>query len=250
MEAAFEKPWIEQNPNWTARYIHPQDNQPAYGRDMAHKLAEGLLSLHLDYSNEEKETLFIRLVQYGIDVYGTAREGGKWEDLGGHNQGRKMPMILAGLALKDPEILEYADAAKHFIFQEDRQTWYVTESDVGRTLYTADKRPREPYTRDDVGIAEWGEQHTRQPVRDGRNWDAYYRNNVYSSCMGHALAAHLTPGAVELWNWPAFFDYMDRVFKIEGANSSSSNVQTIQPYVAQMWKAYRYKFSPAKDKSE
>lgn len=245
MEKAFEKPWLEQNPNWTARYIHPQDNQPAYGRDMAILLAEGLLSLHLDYSNEEKETLLIRLVQYGIDVYGTAREGGMWEDLGGHNPGRKMPMILAGLTLKDPEILEYADASKNFIFQEDRQTWYVTESDVGRTLYTADKRPREPYTRDDIGIAEWGEQHTRAQIRDGRNWDTYYRDICIAAMTGHALAAHLTPGATELWNWPAFFDYIDRAFSISGQGAGGGS-NTIPGHISQMWKAYRYKFADPK----
>lgn len=236
--AKFEKPWLEQNPGWTARYIHPQDNQPVYGRDMAHLLAQGLLSLHMNYTPAQKEPLFIRLVQYGIDIYGTAREGGMWEDLGGHNQGRKMPMLLAGMALNDTNILLYADASRKFIFHEDRQTWYVTQSDVGRVLYTADGRPREQYIQEDVGIAEWGEQHTRQPVRDGRNWDSYYRNNNYASSMGNALAARLTPGAVSLWNWPAFFDYMDRAFAIEGANASSS-VDSIQPYVANIWRMYR-----------
>jgi len=238
VEKNFERPWLEQNPGWPARYIHPADNQPAYGREIAITLAEGLLSLHLDYSNQQKEHLFIRLVQYGIDVYGTAKEGGKWEDLGGHNPGRKMPMILAGLALNDKNILTYGNAADHFIFQEDRQTWYVTGNDVGRPLYTADKRPREQYISADVGIAEWGEQHTRQPVRDGRNWDSYYRDICYSAMTGHALAAHLTPGAVELWNWPAFFDYIDRAFATSGKGAGGGS-NTISPYVAAMWKAYR-----------
>jgi hypothetical protein len=174
VEKYFEKPWTEQNPNWTTRTIHPADNQPVYGRDMSHALAEGLLSLHLNYSNAQKETLYIRLVQYGIDVYGSAKAGAVWVGYGGHNQGRKMPLILAGLALNDKNILAYGNAAEHFIFQEDHQTWYVTQKDVGRTLYTADKRPREQYIDADVGIAEWGEQHSKSPQRDARNWDACY----------------------------------------------------------------------------
>jgi PKD repeat protein len=236
--AHFERPWIEQNGEWTARYIHPVDNQPDYGREIAHALAEGLLSLHMNYSNAQKETLYIRLVQYGIDVYGAAKGGSVWRDLGGHNQGRKMPMIMAGLALNDSNILAYADASQHFIFQEDMQTWYVRQYDVGRVLYTGDGRPREQYIQTDVGIPEWGEQHTSQEQRDGRNWDAYYRDNVYSGSMGHALAAHLTSGTVMLWNWPAFFDYMDRAFAIEGTNASD-NAMTIQSYVADMWNTYR-----------
>jgi PKD repeat protein len=234
----FERPWIEQNGEWTARYIHPVDNQPDYGREIAHALAEGLLSLHLNYSNAQKEPLYIRLVQYGIDVYGAAKGGSIWRDLGGHNQGRKMPMMLAGLAFNDTNILAYADASKHFIFQEDMQTWYVRQYDVGRVVYTNDGRPRVQYIQADVGIPEWGEQHTSQEERDGRNWDAYYRDNVYSGCMGHALAAHLMPGIVSQWNWPAFFDYMDRAFAIEGTNASD-NAMTIQTYVANMWNAYR-----------
>jgi len=238
VETYFERPWLEQNPNWTARYIHPAENQPAYGRDMANRLALGLLSLHLNYSTAEKEKLYIRLVQYGLDIYGTALEGGAWEDLGGHNQGRKMPLLLAGLALNEPDILAYADASKHFIFQEDRQTWFVTEEDVGRKLHTADDRPREPYTKEDVGIAEWGEQHTRQKVRDGRNWDAYYRIICLTSEMGHALAAHLTEGAVKTWNWAPFFAYMDRGFDIEGGNATGKS-NTLDPFVVAMWNAYR-----------
>jgi hypothetical protein len=240
VEKNFEKPWLEQNPNWTTRYIHPADNQPVYGRDMAHTLAEGLLSLHLNYSDAQKETLYIRLVQYGIDIYGSAKAGAVWVGYGGHNQGRKMPMILAGLALNDKNILAYGNAAEHFIFQEDHQTWYVTQNDVGRALITdpITNRIHEFYIQADVGIAEWGEQHTKQPNRDGRNWDSAYRDIVYSSCMGHALAAHLTPGAVELWNWPAFFDYMDRAFSISG-KGAGGGANSVSPYVAAMWTAYR-----------
>jgi hypothetical protein len=234
----FERPWLEQNGEWPGRYIHPADNQPDYGREMAHALAEGLLSLHLNYTPAQKETLYIRLVQYGIDVYGAAMGGSNWRDLGGHNMGRKMPMILAGLALADTNILAYANAAQYFIFQEDRQTWYVRPYDVGRVLYTADGRPREQYIEADVGLPEWGEQHTSQESRDGRNWDASYRNSNYAAGMGHALAAHLTAGAVARWNWPAYFDYMDRAFAISGADASS-DANTIQPYVAGMWNASR-----------
>ena len=241
--AHFERPWLEQNGEWTARYIHPVDNQPDYGRDMAHQLAEGLLSLHLNYTPTQKETLYVRLVQYGIDIYGAVKGGSVWRDLGGHNPGRKMPMILAGLALNDTNILAYANAGDHFIFQEDLQTWYVRQYDVGRVLYTADGRPRDPYIQADVGIPEWGEQHTSQESRDGRNWDAFYRDICYASEMGHALAAHLTTGAVAAWSWPAYFDYMDRAFGISGG-SASANVNTIQPYVAGMWNAYRATATP------
>src|SRR5690606_29785791 len=148
-----------------ARYIHASSNQPEYGRDIADAIGEALIVLHQNYTNEEKRMLYIRLVQLGIDIHSSAKAGNVWLDLGGINPGRKAPLVLAALALNDPDIAEYADASEHFIFQEDRQTWYVTEDDVGRTLYSADNRPREQYTEEHVGLPEWGEQHTKQKIR-------------------------------------------------------------------------------------
>lgn len=126
----FARPWIEINTNHAGRDIHPQNNQLDYGRDMTGRLGDGLLSLMLNYTDEQKETLYMRLVQYGIDVYGAAVSGGNWTANGGHNMGRKMPMILAGLAFNDSNILAYADAETHFIFQEDQQTFTIAAGDV------------------------------------------------------------------------------------------------------------------------
>ena len=50
-------------------------------------------------------------------------------------------LVMAGLVLDDADMLGIGASLPHN-FQEDRQTWYVTQSDVGRTLYTADGRPR------------------------------------------------------------------------------------------------------------
>lgn len=233
----FERPWIEQNPSWEGRYLHPVKNQPDYGRDMAYRVGAGLLLLHLGYSKEQKELLLIRMVQYGIDIYGAARSGAVWSDLGGHNHGRKMPLLLAGVALQDPSIIEWADATKHMIFQEDRQTWYVTENDVGRSLYDGDGRRRDQYLPSDVGVPEWGEQHTRQPDRDGRNWDAYYRDVVGFSTLGHWIAAKLMK-VEDLWKWPAYFDYCERFWSIEKGSGR------ILPFYEQVWKAHQQTLPP------
>lgn len=232
----FERPWIEQGTTWISRYLHPGENQPTYGREIAHLLGEGLLTLQLDYPNREKEKLLISLVQYGIDIYGAAREGAVWPAGGGHNHGRKMPMLLAGAVLGDADILAYADGSR-LLFQEDRQTWYVTHTDVGRALYVADGRPREPYRAADIGVAEWGEKHYPEPNWDGRNWNSYYRDIVGSSIIGHVLTARLM-GLTETWNWPALFDYADRYWSIEGKNAGGGT-NCIRRFVGEMWTAYR-----------
>lgn len=231
MAGSFDRPWFELATESSGRYYHPANHQPEYGRDMAYIVGDALLALHLNYTDAQKETLYIRMVQWGIDLYGCANTGAKWADNGGHNAGRKGGLVMAGLALNDPKILAFANAKNEFIFAEDRQTWYVTSSDVGRPLYHGDGRARDEYIQADVGIPEWGEKHASQPDRDGRNWSAYYRDINYISHLGEALAIRLTAGGYEAWNWPAFFDYTDRSWSI----SSSS----MRAFPAAMWRAYR-----------
>jgi hypothetical protein len=224
--------WNEQNTGWTARPVHAANNQPNYGREIAYTLGDALLSLHLDYSEEEKRDLFVNVVQRGIDIYDRASEGGIWKGNGGHNHGRKMPMLLAGLALDDQNILGMADADKNLTFQEDRTTFFVSEADVGREM----EGDRETYREKDLGMPEWGAKHTRQPSRDDRRWGAQYRW-VGSGFMHHALAAHLTDGAVEAWNHPPFFAYLDRY--VRKGSPSSNKKNEIQPLARDFWEEYR-----------
>ncbi len=232
----FERPWIEQNTTWVSRYLHPGDNQPSYGREIAHTLATGLLSLQLNYRNDQKQTLLIRLVQYGLDVYGSARLGGNWIAGGGHDQGRKMPMLLAGVVLGDPNIVALADG-QNLLFQEDQQTFHVGWPDIGRLLYSLDGRLRLPYLPSMLGLAEWGEKHADAPAYDGSNWDVPYRTVSGSSTIGHVLCAHLM-GLEQAWDWPATFDYYDRYWSIEGPNAGGG-ANSIQLFVAGLWQAYR-----------
>jgi len=102
---------------------------------------------------------------------------------------------------------------------------------VGRALYTGDGRQRDPYIQSDVGIPEWGEKHASNPERDGRNWSAFYRDINYIAHLGEALAVRLTTGGYQAWNWPPFFDYMDRAWSI----SSSS----MRAFPASMWRSFR-----------
>ncbi len=231
----FRRPWLEHVLSWTGRYCHPADNMPDYGEAMALQIGDAVLSLCLDYTDAEKETLLIRLVQYGIDLYAIADGGGVWEDLGGHMHGRKLPILLAGRVLGDADMLAIGSTMP-LRFQEDRQTWIVTQYDVGRPLYHADGRPREEYIQADVGIPEWGEQHTKQPARDGRNWDAYYRVIVGHSILGHVLAANILD-LRDAWQWEPLFGYVDRYWSIEGTRTSGTHL--IPTFHKNMWNAYR-----------
>lgn len=231
----FDRPWFELMTAPDGRNYHPSNHQPEYGADMARMIGQAYLTLHVNASNAAKEPLYVKLVQWGIDLYGCANTGGFWPDNGGHNAGRKSALVLAGLALNEPKILAYANAQSKsedgFIFAEDRQTWYVTQGDVGRVMYNGDGRGRETYTQSHVGTPEWGEQHASSPNRDSSSWGAYYRNLNYVAHLAHALSVRMTDGGMDAWNWPAFFDYMDRAWSIAQSEMPA--------FPASMWRSYR-----------
>jgi hypothetical protein len=245
VEGYFERPWMEKETTWVGRYFHPQLNHPfqnrtgvgTYGREMAHTAADGLLSLQLNYTEAQKRKLAIRMVQAGLDIYGAARLGASWLGDGGHNQGRKMVLLLAGMMLGDADILRYGDGSKLKIFQEDSQTFYVTAADVARSHVGINGAAVENYVNSDIGMPEWGAKHQTQPEFDNKRWDAPYRIVTGPCTIGHVLTARLM-GIESKWNYPPVFDYYDRFYAVE-KNNVTTSTNSIQPFVSNMWKAYR-----------
>jgi len=245
LESRFERPWIEINLTWAGRNMHPDLNQLSldggigtYGREIANTIGAALLALQLDYTDAQKEKLLISIVQYGIDIYGAARIGGNWGNDGGHNMGRKMVLLLAGAVLGDENIMEYGDAAKHRIFQEDQQTFYIAQAQIDGKRQDSDNRARAAYTSDMLGLAEWGEKHVGSPERDGSNWNAYYRDIAGSTVVAAAVTAHIME-LEEEWNWPPFFDYIDRLAENQIPMNGAWGSNDIPGYASAMWKAYR-----------
>lgn len=234
-----ERFWNEQNTTWTQRAVHAANNQPTYGREIAYVLGRALLALHLDYPDSDKRELFIHMVQRGLDVYDRARTGGVWKANGGHNHGRKMPMLFAGLALDAEPILDMADGQEHLIFAEDQQTFIVSEQDVGKEVVD----DHETYRPSDVGMPEWGIKHANRGRYDDRRWGASYRW-VGSGFMSHALAAHVMESANSSnksatvdWNYPPFFEYVDRYE--ERGSPAKDSTNRIRAFVQEFWDEYR-----------
>jgi hypothetical protein len=181
------------------------------------------------------------MIQYGIDVYGSAKAGGFWREGGGHNQGRKMPLLFAGTVLNNPAITAYANAANYFIFQEDRQCFYVSAADVARThtsKWDPDTRGGavEAYENSDIGLAEWGITHVKDWTADNKAWSATYRDISSCATIGHVLTAHIM-GLRSVWNWEPTFDYYDRYWTLASKTSVSTNTPT--KFERDMWTAYR-----------
>ena len=225
----FQRVWLDHREGWTGRSIHPKTSMPDYGRDLASRLGEGSLMLMLDYSDAQKQRLVTNLVQVGIDLYGVADNGGErnWVPNGGHAQGRKWPILLAGTMLQDPAMANIGHRGEIF-FGEDAQTFYVTQREIDRGT---------GYSTADLGLPEFGIRHATDPSRNDKSWNAPYRQCcTANSWSGHILSARLM-GLQNAWNHDPLFDYTDRFV----GRQPPTDWQRFwnRPFTETMWETYR-----------
>ena len=259
-QVAIEKlmpalPWFEFDPTFVQSSYGPANNfgingeikypneSSVYGREIAGKW--GLVSLWLNTSNTNsvKEKTMIQTIQSGIDIASYLQNGGALSEGGGHKVGRKMPVLIAGLALNDLAILE--TAAKPATFMEDVTTFIVCGventiycppghvNDVGRVL-TAGTAAQ--YTEADVGLPDWGWLHAYVPAADDKRWandgigGTPYRYVGWGNVISNVLAADIM-GIQAAWNHPAAFLYNDRHVEREGGPGDD--------FSGRMWDAYK-----------
>lgn len=210
LEEGFIRPWIDHVHEYAGAFLHPSDNMPQYGREIAVRVGHGALMLQLDFdqlpSKPSKERLLIGFVQLGIDLAGIADNGGSWPPNGGHQMGRKWPILFAGVLLDDPHMKSVGQW--NTLFQEDAQTFVVEETSPGEF-----NNGNGGYLAQDLGLPEWGIRHATQPSQDNRSWDASYRSINALSYPGFVLAAHLM-GQRDAWNHEPLFDYVDRAVTV------------------------------------
>jgi len=261
VERMFERPWIDHIPLWMGRSHHPLGNMPEYGREISNQVGIGALMLHLDFTSQQKETLLIRYVQLGIDLYGIVQDGGRenWMGMGGHASARKYPILFAGLVLNDSSMRNIGQKSGDYIysggyspgneppdyiyFGEDDQTFYVTQADVNITngpLFSPDARDTEkiPYQQSDIGLPEWGIVHALEPERSNKYWPTAYRQTCARGWAGWVLAVHIV-GIKSLWNHDALFDYMDRYMQVAEDNGAWPGYRQMSPFNEVMWDTYR-----------
>jgi hypothetical protein len=241
VERYFERPWIDHVPNWLGGYHHPTDNMPDYGREIATEVGIGALMLNLDFTPQEKETLLIRYVQLGLDLYGIVSNGGEdnWPPNGGHSSGRKWPIVFAGIMLGDNAMQHIGpgDGSGTVMFGEDGQTFYVTQADIDRT-HDPDLRGcyLEEYQTSDLDLPEWGIVHSHDPEADNKAWCAVYRQCCTANAWaGFVLAAHIM-NAKALWDHAALFDYQDRYMALEAPGDWT---RCWDAFTEAMWDTYR-----------
>ena len=249
LASQLERPWIDHVNEYLGAMVHPSENLPNYGREIAKIIAAATLATHLDYSSKQdrelQRTITLRLIQLGIDLAGIADADGGWPANGGHHLGRKLPILYAGTLLGDEHLLGAGSWDTRF--QEDEQTFLVSEADVRLTSgpeWAPDSRAKdqEPYEAKDLGTPEWGIRHATKPFSDNRGWRTPYREVNGASIPSLALAASIT-GVREAWDHEPFFLYASRYMKVirsDGKPLKGTNVP--EPFPVDMWERYAKQF--------
>lgn len=213
VDGMFPAQWPVNN---TARNVTGANGQSEYGQNIGRQIGTAMLALHLNsLTTPEKQAIVAHLAALAEDLVSRCEENGQSADNGGgHNWKKAVVAQMAALSGDSaPTVwLTYLGEAQQFRWAEDRQTFRVSGLDIAFPRFTGDGRARTAYTYQMLGSAEWGEQAVFDPRRNGSNWDAFYRDIVFSGNAGQALAVELTTGGRAAWPNEAYWDYMDTVF--------------------------------------
>jgi len=256
-EEVFRRPWIDVTLD---QLMNPVENLPNYGANTGRAVGIATLLLCCDYTPEEKEGLLVNMVQVGIDLWGLVRAGYKgWPALGGHGIGRKWLIVFSGLMLGDEDMQRPARKYPQVRFGEDMQTMYAPCWTGAKVVYAGhmgkDGHPRH---------TGWGAYEHLPPEKwPSKTGESYRRCCTSIAWVGQALAARIL-GAVDVWDHPAFFDYVDRwmteddaehIRRIKQAKGWDYSAEwlrqrkTWDPWVDEMWTMYRHHLPPAWDKT-
>jgi len=218
-ETLYRRPWIDTN---AFLFDAPAEYMPSYGQHIAFADSYASLLLMLNFPADQKVNLTNYFVQYGIDLYGCVQAGYGWPAFGGHRSGRKLPIIFAGILLNNDGMKNVSSEYPNK-FGEDMQTVYVNQIPPAGTFQTAWQGATVIYgghygvnaDGTPVSAGLYGPYEQLQPV----DWplingneqlgEAYRRCCTSVSWVGEALAIRLL-NAESVWNYPAFFDYVDR----------------------------------------
>lgn len=210
--------------NWTNIVSHP-----CYGRDYSKTISAAALFSLLD--DPDRDDVVLALIQIGIDNYGVLRAGGKWPADGGHESGRKFPIILAGILLNDADMLSVGVSYDDTFFGEDGQTYYG----VGNIARFGQDCPASKQGYFQNGCSGSGSKDCRDPNGTSDGCPDYRNCCTSSTWVGEALTVLALNGKA-IWSHDAFFDYVDRWMD---GDVSGSGGGAWDDFSDDMWLLYR-----------
>lgn len=144
--------------SWGVAGQLPSQQHPLYGRTMASLVSESLLMMVSTDDAARRKTLAFRMTQWGVDLYGAYVMGRDDQVDGGHYQGRKALVVLAGYFLGNSAMLN-AGTTFSGKFNEDEQFYEASPAWVWGWPYGYKGRTEFPTNIADP-IASWSTNPT------------------------------------------------------------------------------------------
>lgn len=206
----------------TGRLLRPIDNMGTddHGCAVGRRSGDAVLRLLFNDSLELKKPLLYALVQYGIDLNYSIKNGQTWEAGGGHESGRKIVLALTATLLNNAD-MKNTLAGGNF---EENNGIYLSEK-TGNVLYgfefeDTDCSEQSYWNR---LVNEGGNKACKDPYDYIEGGWFYYNPELmasnYEYCVYQPLKAAVTtmklmPSLRTTWNNELAFDYMDRFTNI------------------------------------
>lgn len=216
LEGWYNRVQLDHKTNWMGRVMHPADNMPDYGSDIATQSAVTVLRLMLNDPVSAKRQATINFLQNGIDLFHVAQNNGKWPPNGGHSDGRKLAIAFAGVLLDNNAMRLLSATAGEDVFSENGSVFFSPVAN--RPLYGQPGCSETQYWNN--VIEDTGSRTCRDPygyVDGGRHPGGGYLFSANSqNWKGTALAVRSIPLLRQAWNDEEFLDFVDRWVSVGG----------------------------------
>lgn len=221
----MQRPWIDHLGSWQMQHGCASENMYCYGRELGQNVSTVSVFALLDTPAQREATT--QLIQLGIDNYGVVQAGGQWGVDGGHFNGRKWPIVFAGMMLGDQGM----ESPGVNIGNEDR---VVYEGSDGKARWGRPCTSCFTATCSYPSSCRSGAKDCRDPSGMTDACPTYRLNATSPTWVGEALAARLL-GAEQMWGNDTFFRYVDRWM----AGDVSGGGSALNTFVNEMWDRYR-----------
>lgn len=205
----FRRVQLDHQIGWSADQIHPKQNMPDYGAQIAIDTASAALRLMVRDDDAQRRQLAMHFAQYALDLDAAMAGGLHFYADGGHRHGRKLVLTLGSLLLDDAAMAARVRDFQNDTYQEDGQLSIGAGS--GQVLFGS------PCTIDEY----WENQNTGASTRDCRDPYGYIDGGqepagYYQFCCtakgykAAALALRLMPSLRCVWTDTRILLYADR----------------------------------------
>jgi len=202
----YQRVQLDHQYDWDSEWIHPVDNMPTYGSDVAIDNSVAALRLMLDDTAQAKLPLAVVFVQYAIDLAAARRGGLTFSSNGGHRHGRKLLLALAAVMLDDPGMRALVHDAPYDTYQEDGQVYYSAKA--GQVLWGQPQTPDGMCTEADYWYNQNNPGHGSAACRDPYGYidggdeagQSYQFCCTVKAFKAIALALRLMPELQCVWN--------------------------------------------------